>query len=82
MLECRERDFAIAEVTIVIAVVVEPCREFSQVALSDRRKAHGTKGMWLGLAAIHQDKSHVLPSNVGATRRSRRLRLPSNKEQA
>jgi hypothetical protein len=68
-LECRELEFAIAEVTVMIAVG-EPRCEFSQVALSDRLTAHGTERSRLGRPAIHQDEFHCPSPNERRSRRS------------
>src|SRR5437016_343107 len=68
ILECRELHFAIAEVTVVIAVG-EPGCEFSQVALSDRLTAQGTEGSRLGRPAIHQDEFHCPSPNEKQSKR-------------
>ena len=60
--ECRDRYFAVIDVTPVITVG-EPRRGFSQVALSDRLTAQRTEGWRSGCPAIHQDESHVPPPN-------------------
>jgi hypothetical protein len=68
ILECRELDFAIAEVTVVTAVG-EPCCEFTQIALRNRLTAQGTEGLWPGRPAIDQDEFHIPPSNEKQSKR-------------
>ena len=58
-LEGQDRNIAVIDVTIVIAVG-EPRCDFSQVALSDWLTAQCTKRLRPGCPAIHHDEFHVL----------------------
>ena len=68
MLECGELDFAVVEVTVVIAVG-EPRCEFPHVALSDRLTAQGAEGLRPGRSAIHQDEFHIQPPKEKQSKR-------------
>jgi hypothetical protein len=61
ILERRKLDLTIAKVTVVIAVG-DACCEFSQVSLSDRLTAHGTKRS-RQRPAIDQDEFHCPSPN-------------------
>jgi hypothetical protein len=61
-LERQDRNIAVIDVTIVIAVG-EPRCDFSQVALSDWLTAQCTKRLRPGCPAIHHDEFHVPPPN-------------------
>src|ERR1700682_5022164 len=67
ILECRDGNFAVIDVALVIAVG-EPCCDLSQVAHRDRLTAHRTKRSRVGCPAIHQDESHVPAPNEKAER--------------
>src|SRR5882724_5274893 len=72
ILQCREFDFAIAEVTVVVAVG-EPRCEFSQISSSDRLTAQGTEGLLPGRPAVHQYEFHF-PSPNGEQSKGRLIR--------